>query len=310
MTAFLGVMFISLTGHSASSTNPQFRRAQFSPQFTPQFLQIKEGFSVQSPGRKFLTAWDQTYALTDGNEKTSTISGAVLVHKKIVGNNMYLGFLTSGHSLDRLLARGPTSNIKVYRDIRIVENFEKQGQVLGTVFNTVVNTDKELGYFMMHVPATEDRHYEIVPFSFSCSLSRNEKIFLIGFPGVFARDFKDQQQKIMAPNLVTKRASDGLFVGEANYGEDQSGYQYPLSGTTADAMEGSSGGPALNSSGHLVGVLVGSRARSENRNTYQGSDTVGALRAHSFITSCDVSKSFAAQNWFRFQKVISSPQQI
>jgi len=306
MTAFLGVMFISLTGHASSIQSAVYRPGEL----TPAFRSIKEGFNVQSPGRKFINAWSQTFALTDGNQLSSAISGAVLVHKKIVGDDMYLGFLTSGHSLAKLLARGPMSNIKVYRDIRIVDEFEKEGQVPGGIFNVAVNTERELGYFMMHIRASQQEHYEIVPFSMSCSMPKNEKIVLIGFPGVFARDFKDQREKIMAPNLVTKRASIGIFVGEAKYGEDQSGYRFPLYGTTADAMDGSSGGPALDSSGQLIGIMVGSRARKENRNTYQGSETLGALQAHSFITSCDVAKSFALQNWLEFLRTLGANVRI
>jgi S1-C subfamily serine protease len=71
-----------------------------------------------------------------------------------------------------------------------------------------------------------------------------------------------------------------------------------FTGTSADSIDGNSGGPAFDDMGNLVGVLIGSTNISDDR--YVGSDTKGSKAAHSVITPCYSTKDFVNKAWTRY----------
>jgi hypothetical protein len=71
-------------------------------------------------------------------------------------------------------------------------------------------------------------------------------------------------------------------------------------------LGGDSGGPAVDESGGLSGILVSSLASEQNDYSYQGFEGQQILRAHSFVTGCRVTEFFAASAWDRFLSSIGA----
>ena len=298
MTALLGMVFISLTAHASTeiSTPPTLTEME------RPYPKTSEGFTFEVHQSNLQSAWDQTYVISDVQAGNPAISASVLIFKRRLGDDLYLGFLTSGHSLRRTVSRveADLGKIQISRNIRIQQSFSLEETLSGSMLSPVMDMEKDLGFFILKLPGTKASDFEVVPISPDCRMGFGDSIELIGFPGVVYRALKDQRVKISDPDLITKRASAGIYIGEMKFGKDQSGDRYPIFGTTADAMDGNSGGPALNSRGHVVGILIGSEANKENGYVYKGSENPRALKAHSFITDCQVTKTFAFEIWSKF----------
>lgn len=299
-TAILAALFISLTVQARSQLTFDNR---VYPESQPQILRTKEGFQIGSPRASFMKAWDATFAMTAGDQIATGLSASVLVFKQQVGSSVYLGFLTSGHSIRELSKKAPTDKWILARNIRSREKLEVIEAVPGEILHPIVNSVYELGFFVKKVPAIDADSFQPVMLPNTCMERRGDRVVLFGFPGVFQRDIDQQREKIAAPDLVIKRTSEGVLTGETRFSPKQTARFAPLYGTTADAMEGNSGGPALDENGNLIGILVGSFADLSN-NAYRGFEGQNLLRAHSFITGCRATKNFASGEWAEFQKTL------
>jgi hypothetical protein len=280
VTALLGMVCISLTAHALTS----------------------EGFTLEPPRSNLQSAWDHTFAISDMHPSNPLISASVLIFKRRVGAELYLGFLTSGHSLRRTENRveGKWNQLLISRNIRIQNEFLRDETLSGSILSPVMDMERDLGFFIIRIPGAKAAEFDVVPFSPNCKVGFGDPLALIGFPGVPYRKLKDRKVQILDSDVITKRGSAGVFVGQKKYGKDQIGDRYPILGTTADAMDGNSGGPAVDIQGHLIGILVGSEANERNGYTYMGSDDPRDLKAHSFITDCQVTKDFAFDIWRKF----------
>ena len=276
VTAIFSALLISLTAHA------------------------KEGFDVSPSWLGQKSAWEETFALTDDDPETPGITASVLVFKKVAGTRTYLGFLTSGHSLSNLLKKNKLEQLSVSRNIRMINRLDLLDPVPGRIITFDVNMNYELGLFIMQIPTSRADAYTPVPFASNCFIGYGTKLQLYGFPGVFQRQIEKQKEKIQAPNLITKRSSEGFFTGENRYGQDQRYKGFPILGTTADAMPGNSGGPAINDAGEVIGILIGSRASPTNGNSYQGFEGRKILLSHSFVTGCRITKEFSLASWTEF----------
>ncbi len=303
LTAILGAVFISLTAFAGTPQKIRVDNTIYTGEEAFRF-QTKEGFQP-SASAVLSNAWENTFAVTDGNETTPKISAAVLIFRKILNGSIHLGFLTSGHSLLKMTKEGQLGSLTVSRNIRMVDKLELIDKVYGDVVDSAVNMNYDLGFFILKITFAEYESFQPLQFSSACHVGRGDQVALIGFPGVFNRSVEDQKQPIMAPNTVTKRVSEGRYTGEPQFGEDQVVHVNPLMGTTADAMIGSSGGPALTRKGELVGILVGSLAKKSTEYRYMGDDTGRNLKSHSFISNCSTTKIFAYDMWHKFLRGIA-----
>jgi hypothetical protein len=69
-----------------------------------------------------------------------------------------------------------------------------------------------------------------------------------------------------------------------------------LIGTTADSLPSSSGGPAVDTSGHLEGVVVKSASIERNHFKYTGNEREDGISYHTFLVPCDSVKIFLDEN--------------
>jgi hypothetical protein len=299
LTAILGAVFISLTAWADDPPSIYFDRNIYTGE--EGFLYAtKEGFAPSTPSVAFSNAWEATFAITDGAESDPKISGAVLVFRQVINGEVYLGFLTSGHTLMKLTTAKPYLPMIISKNIKMVERLEVIDRMLVPVVHTAVNSEYDLGFIVVHAGLFEMDDSRPVSWSPNCQIKRGDRMALMGFPGVFKRKVPDQNQPIMAPTTVTKRVSEGRFTGENQFGEDQTVHITPLMGTTADSMIGNSGGPAMNEKGQLIGILIGTMARKSTQYRYLGNDQTKNLKSHSFISNCAVTKTFAHEMWQNF----------
>jgi Trypsin-like peptidase domain len=114
-----------------------------------------------------------------------------------------------------------------------------------------------------------------------CDLKSGQPVFLIGFPNARTRTAVGTIA-IDDPNVIKRRWSKGIIL-------DQVYSQGNWMGITADALQGSSGGPAFNTDGDLIGILhrvsgnryVGNQSEDQTRRNWQ-----------SLLVLCDPVRTF------------------
>jgi hypothetical protein len=90
---------------------------------------------------------------------------------------------------------------------------------------------------------------EAIPIAGSCDNPQGEIYYGFGFPGLINR--VDSRNLIDNRSVVKKRYSEGMWTSPVR--PQNSPFAYD--GYTIDAEPGSSGGPVVNSSGELVGLI-------------------------------------------------------
>ncbi len=267
----------------------------------------REGFAPGAPNRQLENAWQQTVAMITGEGESYQISSAALVARQVVGRFVYLGYLTSGHSLNRMMPALKAGRGWMARNIKWGRTMDPVDVIPSEILFPNVDATKDLGFFIVRLAANRAPEFNPISIASKCNEAvAGEPAILFGFPGVSLRPIALQKEKIMAPNMVVKRSSVGMMTDETGFAEDQRGPRlHLLVGTTADAMEGSSGGPLLNAQGEIIGILIGSLADSRRNPTYQGVESEAHLKAHSFATRCGITKAYASQQWLAFVENLS-----
>jgi S1-C subfamily serine protease len=110
----------------------------------------------------------------------------------------------------------------------------------------------------------------------NCDKSLHREIYAVGFPGVTKR-------RSLRMNREVKRWSKGDYVGLGR--ADFRGTTSIYIASTVDSLPGNSGGPVVNDSGAVVGVLVQGAAGPENDFRYDV-DHKKPDDWHSFLVPC------------------------
>ena len=106
-------------------------------------------------------------------------------------------------------------------------------------------------------------------------------IFLIGFPNTLTRTAADMKA-IDDQNVIRRRWSKGIIL-------DPVYSQGDWMGVTADALQGSSGGPAFNTDGDLIGIL---HRVSGNRYVANESEDQARRNWQSLLVLCHSVRTF------------------
>jgi len=114
-----------------------------------------------------------------------------------------------------------------------------------------------------------------------CDLKSGQPVFLIGFPNTPARAAADMKA-IDDQNVVRRRWSEGIIL-------DPVSSQGDWVGITADTLQGSSGGPAFNLDGELVGIV---HRVSDNRYVGDESEDQARRKWQTLLVLCDSVRTF------------------
>lgn len=256
-----------------------------------QIFLMKEGFSSQPPAANLMMAWDNTFLFEFLNPgKGLSFGSTSLVFKEQRNGEIYLGLLTNKH-VHRSV---PEYQMSLYKNIKqhnatytpVVVSAERMGSV--QYVSSTLSNDFDLALFIVKVSVDEGQNLKPLQMSQDCRLSPGDSLVTIGFPRTVVRvankaDENNEQIWRM------KRWSSGVFVGDTKQGRG------PIFGTTVDALQGSSGGPVLDTQGNLVGVMTAITGP-----IYSGSEDPKDLIAYSYIVDCQAIKGFAQNSWQNF----------
>jgi len=267
---------------------------------------VREGFAL-SPQEQAMTAWNGTYAVVgENNGVPVTIASAVLVFKKTLGKDTYVGFLTARHVIDdnnafiqskQETGLGFSENVSLNFQTNAVSMTSLKGERIASP----VSSSHDLGLYILKI--SDPVSTPVVSFSPTCTLTQGQKLSFIGYPMTYTRPVTAQNVEIQNPLLVTKRGSEGVFVGDQMRPKGFPGIVY---GTTVDALQGNSGGAVVDKKGFLIGIVSGAKTLENSR--FSGLEGKYNLISHSGIVDCGSAKRFAETAWQNF--LLSLPQEI
>ncbi len=275
--------------------------------FYSQTLYASEGFNL-NPTSEISAAWNSTLAIMDVDAKNNKFilgTGFILKKQKINGRNLVM-MITAGHLVDQFNSLAPPGD---FSEIILNKNIElkpqsrslSQDPIRAKIFANIYKMELELGAYLLNV---DDETFEsLVPLEFNmsgCDTSKGKHIYSVGFPRVTLRPILKQKTRIEAPDLITKRWSQGVFTGISSLSDVQPSSGKRLIGSSLDVLGGNSGGAIVDDNGFLVGVAVAGYDNSVSESTYayRGSDDPNHLKTASLIVSCQILKKFSEKAWY------------
>ncbi len=255
-----------------------------------------EGFNLE---RQLLPesvqqVWDSTF-LTFSKAPSGGSGSAFLIAKKSSGSTAELLFLTTDHTNVATCgaARGFCENLVISStltyDMRNQKQFDSQNPqtIIGA---EIVHRSQEADLALIKATVPAGRFSDIKPVRFidTCNLVKGEKIWLLGYPVIYDREKFDPS--IRQEHLLLKRWSQGLIVDYYNSKTHNSTATTYWVGTTADAINGNSGGPAVGANGEVFGVLDSVFTSKDSR--YMGDESKNPREPHSMVTRCEIVKEF------------------
>ncbi len=149
-------------------------------------------------------------------------------------------------------------------------------------------------------PINEFESITPIPIAGECDIYVDDEVYIIGFPYTPDR-LKANHTFIANPDSVVRRWSQG-YVVDFEYSDYYFGASTPQwLTTTADALPGNSGGPALSANGDLLGVVDSVKESNGNTDAYVGNDVIEPRRSHSLLTRCEDVTSFLTDAGFQLR---------
>ncbi len=267
-----------------------------------------EGFYPKSElPQTLLPAWESTFLISTTSRDGI---GSAFVFKKIADIDPFkvqLYLLASDHVIRALCGSKIghcdklTLSASVGVDLNTFHDVIMDSRQLSETGVDIIHREFQADLSMLKIVVDKKKykHIEPIPFVENCHLSIGQEIFILGFPATADRTASDSLP-ISNKHLVIRRFSKGYVVGhfrsDSNL-DDKTNY---WTGTTADALESNSGGPALLSTGRFFGVVDSASISEENGYKYTGDENVNSMDWHSLVTRCELVKDFIEQKPLSF----------
>lgn len=229
-----------------------------------------EGFFVGNKPTGVREAWPAVYAFVCQNRRTVYVSTAFFVGKMPKPESKTKAdyyFVTAGHAIE---------DCKNWRR-HLAENLgRRRSRRLKRVDVVYVDTVYDVAVIKAEASAGL-RISKPIPVDDGCERAHLKEIYAIGFPGVGKRRSLGKRGEI-------KRWSKGDFVGVGI--ADFNGVDAMYIASSVDSLPGSSGGPAVDESGRLVGVVAKGAAGEDNNYRYDVNPK-DPLDWQTFLVPCD-----------------------
>ena len=254
-------------------------------------IRAEEGFFLRESLPPVLSsAWEATFFLGRHGKNGTAFVIAKRPSRYEPDTKMVLTLLTADHVIGGLCESGLglcdvvlSASLGFNRDARAYIRMDRHGRTTDEI--EVFRRSSKMDVAMFWALGDRDTYAAIqpIPFADCDKLYMDEEIYLIGFPHVNKRTAKGAKA-IDRPHLRIRRWSRGHMVERVYPGRwnKESLSQF---GTTADALRGSSGGPALNSRGEYFGLLSQSREQKSKGNPYRG-NTWDSPQLQSLLVEC------------------------
>ena len=229
-------------------------------------------------------AWDATFSVTALPGQKGGIGSAVLIASKVMNaNRLALYVLTADHVVGSKCGPqlGACKNIILssdqYRDLDANDGIESSRRRTVTGAEVVDRLETE-DLSLLKVVVDNSETWALRPASVAkhCDLKSGQPVFLVGFPNTRTRTAADMKA-IDDQNAIMRRWSKGIILDPV----------YSLGnwiGITADALQGSSGGPAFDMAGDLIGIV-----HRVSGSSYAGDESEDQARRkwQSLLVLCD-----------------------
>ena len=213
---------------------------------------------------QLVSAWNATFQI---RYRSGAFATAFVIDKQpVTVRRMRLQFLTSGHMVQGHCKK-PFGHCPNIEQLSSSEGFHRENDnaILMNHRNWTIPeatvVDQDIGNDLALLEAIVDRdkykNLQPIPFLSDCSSLRiHQTMFLIGFPDVSLRTTPDALPIDDKAHMI-RRWSRGVLVGSITNNDvpEAARNRHYKIGTTADALPGNSGGPALTSDGEFFGAL-------------------------------------------------------
>jgi S1-C subfamily serine protease len=234
-------------------------------------------------------AWESTFSVTALPGQKGGIGSAVLVASKVMNSDrLALYMLTADHVVTAKCGPqlGACKNIVLSSSQS--RNLDANDVIEGSSRRTVAGAEvvdrletEDISLLKIVVDNSEVWALRPVSVAEHCDPKSGQPVFLIGFPNTLTRTAADMKA-IDDQNVIKRRWSKGIVL-------DPVYSQGNWMGITADALQGSSGGPAFNTAGDLIGIV-----HRVSGDSYVGNESEDQVRrkSQSLLVLCDSVRTF------------------
>ena len=255
-------------------------------------IQAEEGFFFKDTLPPALSsAWEATFIVYDSETRGRNGTAFVVEKENLSYDHTRLTLLSADHVVQKICGRGLgfcdmvlSASVGFHRETRSNIFMDHKERTIYEARITKRAPKYDLTVLKVTVDRTKYESIRPIPLANCDELYTDEEIYLIGFPQTNRRTAEGAKFIEKAQHRI-RRWSRGYMVERVEPGKWNA---HPVSqiGTTADALEGSSGGPALNNKGEFWGLVSQTLTlASKESDPYLGREG-NSRRPHSLVVEC------------------------